>query len=472
MNATKDGFKNRQLHIEDYLQMVSAEQKEYAEVFAHQRIAENNDIITDFQTDGLMEQILHRDNLNKAYKKVKSNKGAGGVDGMSVNELSGYLRDNKKQLIRKIKEGKYKPNPVRRVEIPKETKGEFRKLGVPTVVDRVIQQAITQVLSPIYEKQFSENSFGFRPNRGAHDALKQCQINVNDGYVYVADMDLEKFFDTVSQSKLIEVLSKTIKDGRVISLIHKYLNAGVISKGMFERTEVGMPQGGPLSPLLSNIMLNELDKELTRRGHRFVRYADDCMIFCKSRKSAERTLKNIVPYIEEKLFLKVNRTKTCVAHISKVKYLGYSFYRSKGKCRFRIHPKSVEKMKTKIRELTRRSNGWGNEYRAMKLTQFIRGWVNYFRMADIKNLLQRSDEWLRHRIRAIYWKQWKKVKTKFKELRKLGVEEEKAWICANMRNGSWYCGGYFVFQTALNNKKLRELGYPTFTEFYLKTCEN
>lgn len=471
MNVTESRFKNRQLHIEDYLQMVSAEQKEYAEVSAHQRIAENNDIITDFQTDNLMEQILHKDNLNKAYKKVKSNKGAAGVDGMSVDELLGFLRDNQKQLIQQIKDGKYKPNPVRRVEIPKETKGEFKKLGVPTVVDRVFQQAITQVLSPIYEKQFSENSFGFRPNRGAHDALKQCQTNVNDGYVYVVDMDLEKFFDTVSQSKLIEVLSRTIKDGRVISLIHKYLNAGEISRGMFEKTAVGMPQGGPLSPLLSNIMLNEMDKELTRRGHRFVRYADDCMIFCKSRKSAERTLENIVPYIEGKLFLKVNRTKTSAAHISKVKYLGYSFYRYKCKCRFRVHPKSVEKMKNKIRELTDRSNGWGNEYRALKLTQFIRGWVNYFGKADMKSLLRSNDEWLRHRIRAIYWKQWKKVKTKFKELRKLGVEEEKAWICANMRNGNWYCSGYFVLQTAFNNKKLRELGYPTFTEFYLKICE-
>ena len=452
--------------------MVSAEQKEYAEVFAHPRIAENNDIITDFQTDGLMEKILHKDNLNKAYKKVKSNKGAGGVDRMSVDELLCFLRDNQKQLIQKIKDGKYKPNPVRRVEIPKETKGEFRKLGVPTVVDRLFQQAIIQVLSPIFEKQFSENSFGFRPNRGAHDALKQCQTNVNDGYVYVVDMDLEKFFDTVCQSKLIEVLSRTVKDGRVISLVHKYLNAGVISRGMFEKTEVGMPQGGPLSPLLSNIMLNELDKELTRRGHRFVRYADDCMIFCKSKKSANRTLNNIVPYIEGKLFLKVNRTKTCVAHISKVKYLGYSFYKYKGKCRFRVHPKSVEKMKNKIRELTDRHNGWGNEYRALKLTQFIRGWVNYFGMADMKSMLRSNDEWLRHRIRAIYWKQWKKVKTKFKELKKLGVEEEKAWICANMRNGTWYCGGYFVLQTAFNNKKLRELGYPTFTEFYLEICEN
>lgn len=468
MNVTKGGFKDRQLHIEDYLQMVSAEQKEYAEVTAHQRITENNDIITDFQTDKLLEKIVSNDNLNKAYEKVKSNKGAGGVDGMNVDELLSYLRDNGMQLKQQLMDGKYKPNPVRRVEIPKETKGEFRKLGVPTVVDRVFQQAITQVLSPIYEKQFSENSYGFRPYRGAYNALKQCQTNVNDGYVYVVDMDLEKFFDTVCQSKLIEVLSRTIKDGRVISLIHKYLNAGVISKGIFEKTEVGMPQGGPLSPLLSNIMLNELDKELIRRGHRFVRYADDCMIFCKSRKSAERTLENITPFIEGKLFLKVNRDKTCVSHISRVKYLGYSFYRYRGKCRFRVHPKSVKKMKNKIRELTNRSNGWGNEYRALKLTQFIRGWVNYFGMADMKALLRETDEWLRHKIRAIYWKQWKKTKTKYKRLRALGMEEEQVHKHANNRHGIWYCSGLQYLNYALNNAKLREYGYPTFTEFYLK----
>ena len=472
MNVTKDGLKDRQLHIEDYLQMVSAEQKEYAEVSAYQRIAENNDIITDFQTDKLMEKILSNDNLNQAYKKVKSNKGAGGVDGMNVDELLSFLRDNGTQLKQQLMEGKYKPNPVRRVEIPKETKGEFRKLGVPTVVDRVFQQAITQVLSPIYEKQFSESSFGFRPCRGAHDALKQCQTNVNDGYVYVVDMDLEKFFDTVCQSKLIEVLSQTIKDGRVIALIHKYLNAGVISRGIFERTEVGMPQGGPLSPLLSNIMLNELDKELTRRGHRYVRYADDCMIFCKSRKSAERTLKNITPFIERKLFLKVNREKTCVSHISKVKYLGYSFYKYRGKCRFRVHPKSVAKMKNKIRELTNRSNGWGNEYRALKLTQFIRGWVNYFGMADMKALLTKIDEWLRHKIRAIYWKQWKKVKTRYRKLEELGMKEEYIQWHATMRQGIWNCSSNRMVQFALNNEKLREWGYPTFTEFYLKLCEN
>ena len=357
MNVTESRFKNRQLHIEDYLQMVSAEQKEYAEVFDYSKITEKSSVITDYWTNNLLELILRKDNLNKAYKQVKRNKGKGGIDGMQVDELLPFLRENQRSLIQKIREGKYKPNPVRRVEIPKETKGEYRQLGIPTAVDRVIQQAIAQELSPIYEEQFSENSFGFRPRRGAHDALRQCQKNVDEGYVYVIDMDLEKFFDTVSQSKLIEVLARTIKDGRVISLIHKYLNAGVIANGIFERTEVGMPQGGPLSPLLSNVMLNELDKELERRGHRFVRYADDCMILCKSKKSAERTLRNIIPFIEGKLFLKVNRKKTEVAHISKVKYLGYTFYRYKGKCRLRVHAKSVAKMKNKIRELTDRNKG-------------------------------------------------------------------------------------------------------------------
>ena len=470
MNVTKNESKDRQLHNGGYLQMVSAEQKEYAEVSAHSRITENNDIITDFQTDKLMEQILQSDNLNKAYKKVKSNKGAGGVDGMSVDELLTFLKDNQKQLVQKLKDGKYKPNPVRRVEIPKETKGEYRKLGVPTVVDRVFQQAITQVLSPIYEKQFSKNSYGFRPKRGAHDALKQCQLNVNDGYVYVVDMDLEKFFDTVCQSKLIEVLSRTIKDGRVISLIHKYLNAGVISNGMFEKTDVGMPQGGPLSPLLSNVMLNELDEELQRRGHRFVRYADDCMIFCKSRKSAVRTLENIMPYIEGKLFLKVNRAKSKVGHFSEVKYLGYGFYRIKGECKLRVHPKSIVKMKARLKELTSRNNGWGNEYRALKLTQFIRGWVNYFAMANMKRLLRDTDEWLRRKIRAIYWKQWKKIKTRYRMIKKFGVPVWKVHEIANCRKGVWRSA--LVLNSVLTNKIIASFGYLSMTDYYLKICEN
>ena len=437
MKVTESRYKNRQLHIEDYLQMESAEQKEYAEVFDYSKITEKSSVITDYWTNNLLELILRKDNLNKAYKQVKRNKGKGGIDGMQVDELLPFLRENQRSLIQKIREGKYKPNPVRRVEIPKETKGEYRQLGIPTVVDRVIQQAIAQELTPIYEEQFSENSFGFRPGRGAHDALRQCQKNVDEGYVYVIDMDLEKFFDTVSQSKLIEVLSRTIKDGRVISLIHKYLNAGVIADGIFERTEVGMPQGGPLSPLLSNVMLNELDKELERRGHRFVRYADDCMILCKSKKSAERTLRNIIPFIEGKLFLKVNRKKTEVAHISKVKYLGYTFYRYKGKCRLRVHAKSVVKMKNKIRELTDRNKGISNKKREKEYQEYVRGWVQYYRLADMKGLLKRTDEWARRRIRAVYWKQWKKIKTRYRMLKALGMEHWMAKELACSRKGYW-----------------------------------
>lgn len=470
MNGTKNESKDRQLHKEGYLQRVSAEQKEYAEASAHLKITENNHAITDFQTDELLEKILHRNNLNKAYQRVKSNKGAGGVDGMSVDELLTFLKENREQLIQQLKDGKYKPNPVRRVEIPKETKGEIRKLGVPTVVDRVFQQAITQVLSPIYEEQFSDNSYGFRPKRGAHDALKQCQQNVNDGYVYVVDMDLEKFFDTVCQSKLIEILSRTIKDGRVISLIHKYLNAGVINRGVFEKTDIGMPQGGPLSPLLSNIMLNELDKELERRGHRFVRYADDCMVFCKSRKSAVRTMENILPYIEKKLFLKVNRRKTKVAHVSKVKYLGYGFYRYKGKCKMRVHPKSIAKMRARLKELTSRNNGWGNERRALKLTQFIRGWINYFSLADMKQVLRSTDEWLRRRIRAVYWKQWKKVKTRYRMIQKFGLPEWKVHEMANCRKGTWRAA--IMLNSVLTNKEIASLGYMSMADYYLKICEN
>ena len=469
MNVTEDKSKDRQLHNEGHLQMVSAEQREYVEASACSRIAENTDIITDLQTTGLLEKILQSGNLNKAYKKVKSNKGSGGVDGMDVEELLSYLRKYGRELNQQILNGKYKPNPVRRVEIPKEEKGKFRKLGIPTVVDRVYQQAIAQVLSPLFERQFSENSFGFRPNRRAHDALKQCQKNANDGYVYVVDMDLEKFFDNVCQSKLIEVLSRTIKDGRVISLVHKYMNAGVVANGLFEKTEIGVPQGGPLSPLLSNIMLNELDKELERRGHRFVRYADDCMIFCKSRKSAERTLQNILPYIEDKLFLKVNREKTCVAHFSKVKYLGYTFYNYKG-LRFRVHPKSVEKMKKKLRELTDRYNAWSNEHRILKLQQFIRGWVNYFKLADMKQLLRDTDEWLRHRIRAIYWIQWKRVRTKIRKLRCLNLPEWVVCEIANCRKGIWRSA--LVLNQALTNKEIANLGYMTMTDYYLQVCEN
>ena len=470
MNVTKHGYKGRKLHKEDCPRMVVAEQREYVEVPAHVRIAEHNDIITDLSADSLLRKILSRENMNDAYKKVRSNRGTGGVDEMSVDELLPYLREHRLELLRQIKDGKYKPSPVRRVEIPKEEKGKVRKLGIPTVVDRMIQQAIAQVLTPIYEPQFSESSFGFRPKRGAHDALKQCQRYANEGYLYVVDMDLEKFFDTVCQSKLIEVLSRSIKDGKVISLIHKYLNVGIVRQGIFERSEQGVPQGGPLSPLLSNIMLNELDKELEKRGHKYVRYADDCMILCKSRRSAERTKASITRYIEEKLFLKVNREKTRVSHISQVKYLGYGFYRYKGECRLKVHKKSIAKMKERLRAITNRGKAISNEERPQILGRYVKGWVNYFKLADMKGMLRGIDEWFRRRIRAVYWKQWKKVKTRYKMIRRYNLPDWKVHELANCRKGIWRAAA--MLNQILTNKEIARQGYITLTDYYRQVSEN
>jgi RNA-directed DNA polymerase len=378
MNVTGSRDKESRKHCKSsgWLQKDSAEHEEYAGALTGSGITENNITNDDGLESGLLEEILTPSNLNQAYKRVKKNKGAGGVDGMQVEDLLQYLKDNGEEIRQTIKDGKYRPQPVLRVEIPKED-GKKRKLGIPTAVDRVIQQAIAQVLTPIYEPQFSDNSYGFRPRRSTHDAIRACQENIRDGYKYVVDMDLEKFFDTVNQSKLIEILSRSVKDGRVISLIHKYLRAGVVTRvGRFEETELGVPQGGPLSPLCGNILLNELDWELERRGHRFVRYADDMLIFCKSKRAAERTLENLIPFIENKLFLKVNREKTEVAYVGKVKFLGYAFYINKNRdAGLRVHLKSVAKMKAKIRQITSRSNGMGYEQRKLKLKQFIIGWV-------------------------------------------------------------------------------------------------
>ena len=289
--------------------------------------------------------------------------------------------------------------------------------------------------------------------------------------MYAISMDLQAYFDTVNHSKLIEVLSRTIKDGRVISLIHKYLNAGVMEDGGFHATPEGVPQGGPLSPLCGNVMLNELDKELERRGHKFVRYADDCMILCKSRKSAERTLKHIIPFITGKLYLKVNLEKTTVSHISKVKYLGYGFYRNKGKCRMRVHPKSIKKMKNHLRELTGRGNKWSNPEREEKLRKYATGWINYYRYADMRSLMETTDEWLRHRIRAVYWKQWKRVRTRYKMLRALHLPEWKVHEMANCRKGTWRAAE--MLNSVLTKKILVDrLGYPSMTAHYLKVRVN
>lgn len=470
MNVTKTEEKCSQLptdecQVEGSPQKNSAEHEGYGGVHSSVRITENNITNADQSKERLLEAIIDRDNMNNAFKRVKSNKGAHGVDGMGVDELLQHLKENGSQLRQSILDGKYRPNSVRRVEIPKED-GKKRMLGIPTVVDRVVQQAIAQQFTPIFELQFSDNSYGFRPGRSAHNAIRKCQTNIDDGYKYVVDMDLEKYFDTVNQSKLVEVLSRTIKDGRVISLVHKYLRAGVVIRKRFEETEVGVPQGGPLSPILSNIMLNELDKELERRAHRFVRYADDLMIFCKSRRSAERVLNNIIPFIEKKLFLKVNREKTVVDYVGKVKFLGFSFYQMKGETRVRIHPKSVTKMRCKVKELTARSNGMGNETRATKLRRYIMGWINYFKLADMKTVLQQTDEWMRRRIRMIYWKQWKRVRTKLKMLKSLGIREQKAWEYANTRKSYWRTSKSPILSKSLTNNVIRGLGFLFFSEYY------
>ncbi len=446
------------------LQNSRAEPEDYAGGQTFIWITENNLTNTDKPKYGLLEQILSPSNLNRAYNRVRSNKGSGGVDKMEVGSLKDYLVNNREKLIQSILDGSYRPNLVRRVEIPKE-KGT-RNLGIPTVVDRVIAQAIAQVLTPVYEKQFSSNSYGFRPRRNAHQALNRCRNYITDGYKYAVDMDLEKFFDTVNQSKLIEVLSRTVKDGRVVSLIHKYLNAGVVIRNKFEETSMGVQQGSPLSPLLSNIMLNELDKELEKRGHPFVRYADDLVILCKSKRSAERTLANIIPYIENKLFLRVNREKTKAAHIREIKFLGYSFYMYKGEGRLRVHPKSIAKMKARIRTLTSRSNGWGYARRKEALRQYITGWVNYFKLADMKSLLIKVDEWYRRRLRMVIWKQWKRVRTRWRNLIKLDINKYKAWEWANTRKGYWHIANSFILNRAVTNDGLKQAGYFFFSEYY------
>lgn len=415
----------------------------------------------------LLEQICDRDNMAQAYLKVRRNKGAGGIDNMTVDELDSWLRENYEALISRLLTGRYRPAPVKRVEIPKEEKGKMRKLGIPTVVDRMLQQAVMQVLTPIYEPLFSDNSYGFRPMRSAHGALLAIQQYANKGYVWCVSLDIERFFDTVNQSKLIELISHTIKDGRVISLIHRFLMAGVMVDGALSPTEQGTPQGGPLSPLLANILLDELDRELEKRGHVFVRYADDSLILKKTQKAALRTGSSITHFIEKKLFLKVNRDKTVVARLNKgVKYLGYGFYQKENEWHLRVHPKSVDKIKAKIRLITARSNGKSLDRRRYELKMLVNGWVNYFKLADAKRLTSEIDSWCRRRIRVVYWRQWKRIRTKISALVKLGIPKDQAFQWANSRKAYWRIAGSPVLKRSLTNAKLKELGWVTFSDRY------
>lgn len=451
----------------NYPQKNSTECKGYEGVQTVIGITENHLVEVNFTTDYLMEYIFSPGNLNNAYLQVKRNSGACGVDRMEVGELLPYLRYHKDELVKSLMQGTYRPNPVRRVEIPKDN-GKKRQLGIPSVVDRVIQQAISQVLTLIYDRTFSNFSFGFRPKRSCFHALHKVQEHVNNGYKYAIDLDLEKFFDTVNHSKLIEILSRTIKDNRLLSLIHKYLNAGVVITNKFEETTLGVPQGGPLSPLLSNIMLNELDKELENRGHRFVRYADDCMILCKSKRSAQRTKESIIRFIEEKLFLKVNTEKTKVGYIQGMKFLGYSFYVMKGLCKLCLHSKSKYKLRLRLKEITSRSKGFGYEKCKTKLKEYIQGWIGYYKLADMKNYLQSVDEWLRRRLRMCIWKCWKKVKTKCANLIKCKIDRNNAWQWANTRKSYWRTSKSPILQRALDNDRLRKAGYPFLSDYYCK----
>jgi group II intron reverse transcriptase/maturase len=416
----------------------------------------------------LLDVILAKENLNKAYLQVFRNKGAAGIDGVTVEELRDYLKEHKEEILWEIRNRKYKPQPVRRVQIPKEN-GKKRNLGIPTVVDRVIQQAMVQVLSPIYEKQFSNSSYGFRPKRSCEMAVIRALELMNEGYDWIVDLDLEKFFDTVNQDRLISIIRRTVKDGEVVSLIRKFLESGVMENGHYQPTKVGTPQGGNLSPLLSNIILNELDMELEARGLNFVRYADDCIILVRSEKAANRVLSTITKYIENKLGLKVNAEKSKVSRPTGIKFLGFGFWVAKGGVyKPKPHLKSIEKLKRKLKALTCRSWSISLDSRIQKLNHLIRGWVNYFRIANMKNVLEKIDERLRTRIRVIIWKQWKRTKTRCEALVKLGMPFELAFNCANTRKSyQQICKTQYI-KFAINNERLKKRGLLFLTDHYLK----
>ena len=372
----------------------------------------------------LLERILSRDNMFAALKKVKANRGAGGTDGISVEEIDGYLKENWVDIRDRIRKRKYKPQPVRRVEIPKPN-GGVRSLGIPTVVDRIIEQAMAQVISPIAENQFSEYSYGFRPKRRAQQAVVKLLEYLNDGYTYIVDIDLEKFFDNVPHDKLMSLVHELINDPDTESLIRKYLNAGVMIKGEYAKTTMGTPQGGNISPLLSNIMLNELDRELEARGLRFVRFADDCVIAVGSSAAANRVMASVTGFIEKKLGLKVNASKSKVTKPMNLKYLGFGFWKDKDRWKARPHKDSIKRFERKLKTKTKRNWSVSIDQRIAELNQLIRGWINSFRMGNMKSTLRRIDEHLRTRMRIVIWKQWKTSARRYWGLRKLGAPE---WI--------------------------------------------
>ena len=418
-----------------------------------------------------MEQILSNENLNQAYLQVVRNKGAEGVDGMKYTELKEHLAENGELIKEQLRTRKYKPQPVRRVEIPKPD-GGVRKLGVPTVTDRFVQQAIAQVLTPIYEEQFHNHSYGFRPNRCAQQAIQKALDMMNDGYDWIVDIDLEKFFDTVNHDKLMTLIGRTIKDGNVISIIRKFLVSGIMIDDEYEDSVIGTPQGGNLSPLLANIMLNELDKEMEKRGLNFVRYADDCIIMVGSEMSARRVMRNLSRFIEEKLGLKVNMTKSKIDKPKGLKYLGFGFYFDSHAKQYKAkpHQTSVQKFKMKMKKLT--SRGWGvsNSYKVEKLNQLIRGWINYFKIGSMKRFCRELDKNIRYRIRMCIWKHWKTAQNRAKNLMKLGINRYWAWSTAYTGSRIALVCQRGAVNVAITKERLTRFGLVSMLDYYTERC--
>lgn len=417
----------------------------------------------------LLEKILEKKNMNEAYKKVCANKGAGGVDGMELEELDGFIRKNWNSIREQIRGRSYKPQPVRRVEIPKPN-GSKRKLGIPTVMDRVIQQGIAQIISPMCEPLFSDHSYGFRPNRSCEMAIKDMLMFLNEGYEWIVDIDLEKFFDNVPQDKLMSLVHNIINDGDTESLIRKYLKAGVMVQGRYEKTEQGTPQGGNLTPLLSNIMLNELDKELERRGLRFVRYADDCVIAVRSEASAKRVMYSITDWIEGKLGLKVNADKTHITRPMNLKYLGFGFWKDsktkEWKCR--PHKDSVQKFKRTLKKLTERRKSMAFAERVKQLNRVIRGWINYFAIGRMKTAMTDIDAHLRTRLRVIIWKQWKVPKKRQWGLQKLGIGKDLARQTSYMGDHYQWIVTKTCVVRAISKEKLKQAGLVSCYDYYME----
>ena len=409
-------------------------------------------------TDPLMEEVVERANLTAALRRVKANKGSPGIDGMTVEEVPGYLREHGPALRAQLLQGTYRPQPVKRVEIPKPG-GGTRKLGVPTVLDRVLQQAVLQVLQGDWDRTFSPHSYGFRPHRSAQQAVAQAQQYVVDGYGWVVDLDLEKFFDRVNHDQLMGQVAKRITDRRLLRLLRAFLTAGVLADGLVSPTDEGTPQGGPLSPLLSNLVLDALDRELERRGHRFVRYADDCNIYVRSERAGQRVMASITHFLTTRLKLKVNRAKSAVARPGERTFLGFSFTRPPASRR-RLAPSTRTRFKARVRELTRRTRGVSLETMVQQLGIYLRGWHGYFGFCQTPTVLQDLDAWIRRRLRSAVWKQWKQGRTRFTELRRRGVGLALATTTAGSAHGPWRLSHSRALDVALPTGLFATLGLP------------